>query len=94
MSHDEHEPLIPELTRAQLEQLTKPQLIDIVMLLQARVRQLEEQNRRLEARVEELERRLGMNSGNSSKPPSSDPPWKNLLRRKKPKSGRHQSFSG
>lgn len=88
MSHDEHEPLIPELTRAQLEQLTKPQLIDIVMLLQARVRQLEEQNRRLEARVEELERRLGMNSGNSSKPPSSDPPWKNLLRRKKPKSGR------
>jgi transposase len=28
----------------------------------------------LEKRLEELERRLGMNSNNSSKPPSSDPP--------------------
>ena len=29
---------------------------------------------KLEARIEELERLLNMNSQNSSKPPSSDPP--------------------
>jgi transposase len=29
---------------------------------------------KLEQRIQELERRLGMNSKNSSKPPSSDPP--------------------
>lgn len=42
-------------------------LFDIVEAQQATIR-------RLEARVEELERRLGMNSQNSSRPPSTDPP--------------------
>lgn len=40
----------------------------------------------LEARVRELEARLGLNSTNSSKPPSSDPP--HLKRTKKRRSGR------
>jgi len=33
-----------------------------------------EKNRQLEKRLKELEMRLGMNSDNSSKPPSIDPP--------------------
>lgn len=44
----------------------------------ARLRQendwLREENRRLKTRVSELEERLGQNSRNTSKPPSSDPP--------------------
>jgi transposase len=36
----------------------------------------------LRERVEELERRLGQNSGNSSKPPSSDPPASRAERRR------------
>ena len=40
----------------------------------AYIKQLEEENAALKKRIEELERRLGMNSQNSSKPPSSDPP--------------------
>ena len=39
----------------------------------AYIKQLEEENAKLKKRVEELERLLGMNSKNSSKPPSSDP---------------------
>src|SRR3972149_10140863 len=38
------------------------------------IKQLEEENAQLKKRIEELERLLGMNSKNSSKPPSSDPP--------------------
>jgi transposase len=38
------------------------------------IKHLEEENARLKTRIEELERLLGMNSKNSSKPPSSDPP--------------------
>jgi transposase len=38
------------------------------------IKQLEEENAKLKKRIEELERLLGMNSKNSSKPPSSDPP--------------------
>jgi transposase len=41
-------------------------------VLEERNRVLEERNRVLEERVKELERRLGLNSNNSSKPPSSD----------------------
>lgn len=61
----------------------------------AYIKQLEEENAALKEhitmlgkRIEELERRLGMNSQNSSKPPSSDPPGTvkvlpRLLRRKR-----------
>jgi len=38
------------------------------------IKQLENKIIQLEKRIEELERLLGMNSKNSSKPPSSDPP--------------------
>jgi len=38
----------------------------------ARIRELEAENLELKRRLEELERRLGLNSDNSSKPPSSD----------------------
>lgn len=41
---------------------------------QAYVRKLEETIVKLEARIAELERRLNMNSSNSSKPPSTDKP--------------------
>jgi transposase len=40
----------------------------------AYIKQLENEIVQLKKRIEELERRLGMNSQNSSKPPSSDPP--------------------
>ena len=56
-----------QFTRQALEGLSKSQLIDLVMPLWR-------DNAQLRARVEELERRLGMNSQNSSKPPSSDGP--------------------
>lgn len=79
---------LPELTREQLEQLSKDKLIDIVLLLQEQNKTLRERVRILESRVAELERRLGMNSQNSSKPPSSDPPWKKSLQMKRPKSGK------
>ncbi|MEW6679540.1 MAG: DUF6444 domain-containing protein [bacterium] len=62
-----------------LEQLSKEQLIERILLLQ-------EQNVRLTRRMEELERCLGMNSQNSSKPPSSDPP--HVERPKKKSTGR------
>ena len=50
----------PLLTRAILESLSKAELIDIILAQ--------------EKRIEALERRLGMNSRNSSNPPSSDAP--------------------
>ncbi len=45
-----------------------------IQLLETQVRVLSEENARLRERVRDLEARLGMNSQNSSKPPSSDPP--------------------
>ena len=61
-------PNIPSLpTRQALLQLSKGELIDIIFRQQALILQLAE-------RIEELERRLGMNSRNSSRPPSSDAP--------------------
>ncbi len=55
------------LDREKFNTLTYDQLYDIFCLLLNRAE-------RLEKRVEELERRLNQNSGNSSKPPSSDGP--------------------
>ncbi|MBA2244909.1 MAG: hypothetical protein H0W11_08120 [Gemmatimonadetes bacterium] len=45
---------------------------DRIQLLEAQVRELSRENARLRERVRDLEARLGMNSSNSSKPPSSD----------------------
>ena len=53
----------------------------------AYIKQLETENAELKKRIEELERLLGINSKNSSKPPSSDPPGMSIAlskrRRKK-----------
>jgi transposase len=45
-----------------------------IKLLEAKIADLEQRMVLLEKRNQELERRLGINSQNSSKPPSSDPP--------------------
>ena len=70
------------MERAQLEQLTKNELIELVLVLyrqvaalEARCAELEKQNAALQARCEKLESELAKsrkNSSNSSKPPSSD----------------------
>lgn len=41
-------------------------------------------------RIRDLEARLNRNSSNSSRPPSSDPPWDKPLKKKKPPTGRHR----
>ena len=60
---------------------------ETAVALLLRVGELVEANRRLEARVAELERRLSRNSRNSSLPPSQDPPSA-PPRPKQPASGR------
>ncbi len=92
-------------TRDRLSALSKPDLIDLVMelagqnaLLQARVDELEKQNNQLRdqnaslvQRVCDLERRLGLNSSNSSKPPSSDGLAKPAARERRTRSLRGKS---
>ena len=46
----------------------------------------------LQARIEELEEQLGLHSGASSKPPSSDGPKARAERRKTPRSGRKRGW--
>ena len=68
----------------------------------SRVAQLEADNAELRQRLEELERRLGLNSRTSSKPPSSDGPRKpparrrtrSLRRKSKRKSGGQPGHKG
>ncbi|MBU2603190.1 MAG: transposase [Actinobacteria bacterium] len=62
---------------------------EAAITLLMRVGELIEANRRLEARVAELEQRLNRNSHNSSLPPSQDPPSA-PRRPQKPQSGRSQ----
>jgi hypothetical protein len=59
--------------------LTVDALFALVGELQARNLALEQQNAVLTARIADLERRLGLDSSNSSKPPSSDGPGKALV---------------
>jgi transposase len=54
---------------------TYPELVDLVESRAALITIQAEQIKKLIARVEELERRLGLDSSNSSRPPSSDSPW-------------------
>jgi transposase len=56
--------------------------------LEAQVAGLLEENASLRAKVAELERRLGENSSNSSRPPSSDSPADRAARSSKPPTGR------
>lgn len=61
-----------------------------VVELEKQVAELENQVVQLQGQVKELLARLERNSGNSNKPPSSDPPGARAKRGKKAKSGRTQ----
>ena len=77
MSTPQHKQSEKKFTRETLGALSKEQLIGIMLLRQEQIETLMESAARievLEAQVEELKRRLGMDSHNSSKPPSSDGP--------------------
>ena len=65
---------------------------ETAVALLVRVGELVEANRRLEARVAELERRLKRSSRNSSLPPSQDPPAA-PPRPQQPPSGRKELVS-
>jgi transposase len=62
------------LMREALESLSKEQLIDLVLQQQEQIEILGGRIGALEAHIAELEQRLGKNSQNSSKPPSTDGP--------------------
>jgi transposase len=57
------------MDRATLDKLTKDDLIELVLALEARH---SAEMAALRQRIAELERQIGLNSGNSGKPPSSD----------------------
>lgn len=73
---------------------TRPSYDELVVLVAAQARQIEV----LQARIVELERRLGLNSANSSKPPSSDglgkPPPRSLRGRSGRKAGKQPGAPG
>jgi transposase len=64
-------------------------VVAVLLALSARIEAQDVQIAKLAARLEELERRLGRNSQNSSLPPSQDPPSA-PTRRRAPGSGRKQ----
>ena len=68
-------------TRAELEAMSEAAKVDLILALEARLCALE-------PRVRELEARIGLNSRNSSKPPSSDGPAKPIVKSLREKSGR------
>jgi transposase len=70
-----------------LESASREDLLAVIGLLQRQNEELAAANERLTARVSELERRLGRNSGNSSMPPSSDT-FGRPEKKAAPKSGR------
>src|SRR5215211_8663394 len=57
------------MDRATLDKLTKDDLIELVLALEARHAA---EMAALQQRIAELERQVGLNSGNTGKPPSSD----------------------
>ena len=57
------------MDRAALDKLTKDDLIELVLAQEARHAA---EMAALRQRIAELERQIGLNSGNSGKPPSSD----------------------
>jgi transposase len=69
---------------------TYEQLLELVERLNAQVVELSRRNAELEGivgqqadKIAELERRLGEDSSNSSRPPSSDAPWSKKPARKR-----------
>jgi len=75
------------LTREAFETLSRDYLFELFLRQARLIESQAEQIRRLEEKVAALEERLGMNSRNSSKPPSSDLPG-NGVRMKREPSGR------
>ncbi len=80
-------PRLPDEVRATLSPLVATHLA----ALEAAVQTLTSTNAALAARVAELEARLGQNSANSSRPPSSDPPG---ARPAPPSTGRQRHAGG
>jgi transposase len=78
--------------RALQEELRKRD--DVLALLQLQFAALRAENERLRERVAELEERLGQNSGNSSKPPSSDGPGSRRPRESKKSRNRRRRNRG
>jgi len=68
-------------TRAEVEAMSETAKVDLILALEARLCVLER-------RLRELEARVGLNSRNSSKPPSSDGPAKPIAKSLREKSGR------
>ncbi len=68
-------------TRAELALMSEEAKVDLILALEARLCALEPQ-------VKELQARLGLNSRNSSKPPSSDGPAKPVVKSLREKTGR------
>ena len=64
---------------------TPPPVLKLLLHLIERITQQEERIAQQEKRIEELEAKLGMNSSNSSKPPSTDSPYKEKKTGRKPK---------
>ena len=62
----------PALKRAELEQLEKSSLIEMVLGLSARVQELEANVLKQAAALQALQDQVAKDSRNSSKPPSSD----------------------
>ncbi|WP_397569243.1 IS66 family transposase [Schlesneria sp. T3-172] len=71
-----------------ISQIPRELLDEMTPAVRAFVEALLAENAALRSRVEELERRLGMNSGNSSLPPSSNGPGQQPVATPKPKSNR------
>ena len=85
-----------EITRESLKALPPSEAIDILFAL---VQRLIEENTALKAEIAELKARLNQDSNNSSKPPSSDPPWKkskqpNMREKSGKKPGGQQGHKG
>ena len=86
---------VTDSIEAQLRELVATQAdliagqVERIRLQTEQIRTQSEQIRLLTARVAELERRLGADSSNSSRPPSSDAPWDK--KPAKPRSSRQRS---
>src|SRR5215207_3314456 len=79
-------PLAPELWGETVPAPDRAPLVEQVAMLRLENAALRAENAVLQQRVRELEARLGRNSSNSSRPPSSDPP-QTPARPKAPSSG-------
>ncbi len=79
---------LPVISRESLMALDKERLVDIILFLV-------EENASLKKRIDELEARINANSGNSSRPPSSDSPFtKPKKQGSKGKSGAKKGHKG